>query len=264
MLPDSALFSGAFDNDFPIAGGRAYFGRNVLRGLIDGIDAALAERRSRSDGPALLGCAMWIDDEELLSRLARFTSVSIVVRKERRNHRRMDTLRNANEQISGMPLRTFSQLLELAPKVGGSPRVVGPWDRMGDDVLPAIRSIGYRTRRMPPVVHAKLALLGDRWWHDEGPLGEAADVIGFRPERLWVSSANFTSASRRNLEFGYWTDEPSLLEGAERFLLGLIASSEPIDAESDMHDPELARVEYDDEAMIEAMGEYDGPDEDDA
>jgi hypothetical protein len=43
-----------------------------------------------------------------------------------------------------------------------------------------------------PLIHAKLALLGELWWHDEDALGHIADVTGFRARRLWVSSVNFT------------------------------------------------------------------------
>jgi hypothetical protein len=256
---DGAIFSGAFDDEFQVGDrpNRAYFGRNVLRGLIDGIDEALArKRRVRSDGPALLASAMWIDDEELLGRLARLTSVSIVVRKAPRDHYRMPALREANEQINGLPLRTFPSFGYMAPKVDGEPQVVGPGDPMGAAVLPAIRSIGYRTTGWAPIVHAKIALLGEQWWHDEDEIGGAADIIGFRAERLWVSSANFTSGSRRNLEFGYWTDEPSLLEGAQRFLLRLIESSEAIDAEGDSLDPDLAQVKFDDMAFGEYLAEF--------
>jgi hypothetical protein len=80
-------------------------------------------------------------------------------------------------------------------------------------------------------------------------------VTGFEPFRLWISSANFTSSSRRNIEFGYWTEDQALLEGAERFLVKLMRSSEALDPESDLFDPELVPVEYDDEAMAEAAAE---------
>jgi hypothetical protein len=77
-------------------------------------------------------------------------------------------------------------------------------------------------------MHAKLALLGHLWWHDEGELG-VEDVTGFAPRRLWISSANFTESSRRSLEFGYWTEDKALMEGAQRFLLRLIAASEGLE-----------------------------------
>lgn len=72
---------------------------------------------------------------------------------------------------------------------------------MEQGVVPTIRTLGYRGG-FPPIIHAKLALLGHLWWTDDGEFGE--EVIGFEARRPWVSSANFTSSSRRNLEFGYW------------------------------------------------------------
>ncbi len=104
------------------------------------------------------------------------------------------------------------------------------------------------------------------WWHDEGPLGHIDDVIGFRAHRLWISSANFTSSSRRSLEFGFWTEDPGLLSGAQRFLIKLMRSSESVDPDSDSFDPEFAEVEYDNDAFAEvwaAMHEDSDWDDDD-
>jgi hypothetical protein len=78
-----------------------------------------------------------------------------------------------------------------------------------------------------------------------------------------VSSANFTSSSRSNIEFGYWTKDAALVEGAERFLLKAIASSEDLDAEADDQEPDLAPVEFDEVAIAEALTDTDwGEDED--
>lgn len=109
---------------------------------------------------------------------------------------------------------------------------------------------------MVPIVHAKLALLGHLWWHDEDALGYVDDVIGFRPRRLWISSANFTRSSRRSLEFGFWTEEPALLDGAERFLVKLMGSSEGVDPASDVFQPDLAPYEFDDEATADYAAEF--------
>jgi hypothetical protein len=89
-------------------------------------------------------------------------------------------------------------------------------------------------------------------------MGNVEDVIGFKPKRVWVSSANFTRQSRHNLEWGYWTEDKALVEGAEGFLVKLMASSEPIDATSDDLDPELAPIEFDDDAFIEYLRDYPG------
>ena len=127
-------------------------------------------------------------------------------------------------------------------------------------VLPAIRTVGFRPSKARsdyvPLIHAKLALLGELWWHDEDALGHVADVAGFTARKLWVSSANFTRSSRMSLEIGYWTEEFALVEGMERFLLRLIASSEGLDGEDEPR-PQLLPVEYDDAAFAEAMAEMD-------
>ncbi len=74
-------FSKAFDSRFtfgpdsPLAG---RFGTDVLGELIKGIDeysSDVAGRRlgqARRDGPAMLGAFMWLDDPELLERIAGF------------------------------------------------------------------------------------------------------------------------------------------------------------------------------------------------
>jgi hypothetical protein len=269
-------FSGEFDDEFaigPEAGNGAFFGCDVLRGLIEGIDDFINLRQPRwqvfrSLGPCLLGSARWIDDPELVSKLKELSGASIVVTKQPRKHHdseKMDRLRELNEGAPGLPIRAFPALGGLAPKIDGEPLVVGPSAPMDETVLPTIRTLGYRKgsrRDSPPIMHAKLALLGHMWWHDEGPLGHVEDVIGFKPRRLWVSSANFTQSSRRSLEFGYWTEDAALVEGAERFLLKAIEFSEDLDAEADHLEPDLAAVEFDDVEMAEALAEMDWDEED--
>jgi len=135
---------------------------------------------------------------------------------------------------------------------------------MDDGVVPTIRTLGYRKRGdFPPIMHVKLALLGHLWWHDEGPLGHVEEVVGFTPRRLWVASPNFTSSSRRSLEFGYWTEDRALVEGAERFLVKVIRSSESLDPDADSFDPELVPVQFDDEAMADAAAELLSAEDDD-
>jgi hypothetical protein len=126
-------------------------------------------------------------------------------------------------------------------------------------VVPTIRTLGFRGD-FTPIMHAKLALLGHLWWSDDDGLGE--EVTGFKPRRLWVSSANFTNSSRRSLEFGDWTEDAALVEGAERFLLKAIEFSEDLDAEADHLEPDLAPVEFDDVAIAEVVAEMDLDDED--
>jgi len=125
--------------------------------------------------------------------------------------------------------------------------------------VPTIRTLGFRrspTVSYPPLVHAKLAVLGHLWWYDEDAEGTVTDVVGFEARRLWVSSANFTDASRRSLEFGYWTEDPALVQGAERFLVRLMRCSEGLDPDADSFEPDLAPVDYDEAAMAEAMAHW--------
>jgi hypothetical protein len=163
-------------------------------------------------------------------------------------------LEEVNQRTPGLPTGAFPDLSDLAPRVDGKPLVVGPGSPSWETVVPTIRTLGYQklsNKDFAPIVHAKLALLGDLWWHDEDALGHVADVIGFTPRRLWVSSANFTERSRSNLEFGYWTEVAALVDGAARFLLNLIAASEGVDPDADSFTPDFAAVDYDDEAFMD-------------
>lgn len=94
-----------------------------------------------------------------------------------------------------------------------------------------------------------------------GPLGHVEDVIGFTPQRLRVASANLTAASRCSLEFGYWTEDGALLQGAERFLLEAMAASDGLDRDADSADLDLALVDFDDVAMADAIAEMDCDDD---
>jgi hypothetical protein len=117
------------------------------------------------------------------------------------------------------------------------------------------RAIGYRKtgNRLVPILHTKMALLGEVWWHDEDGLGGVADVTGFRSQRLWVSSANGTASSRGDLECGFWIHDPALLREAQRFLVGLLRHSEDFDPDADDLEPGLAEPAYDDAAFAEAL-----------
>ncbi|MFD4976263.1 hypothetical protein [Streptomyces sp. NPDC058424] len=81
-------------------------------------------------------------------------------------------------------------------------------------------------------------------------------LVGFRPERLWVGSANGTHRSRSSLEFGMWLDDPQALQAAEAFLVQLMAHSEALDPDSDLFEPELLPVDFDDEALADYLAEY--------
>lgn len=275
-MDEQPRFPSNFDDLFEVgavAGNPAYFGLNVLQGLVDGIRDFTEvrqerwRRRYRSLGTALIASSMWIDDKELIDAIGRLAAASIIVTKQGRRPadlRKLEPLDDLNDRTPGMPIRAFSALSGLAPTVDGQPALIGPYDRPDDTVVPTIRTLGWRKTRNEnvPIVHAKLALLGHLWWHDEDGLGMVTDVIGFSARRLWISSANFTRSSRHSLEFGFWTEEQSLLDGAERFLVQLMGSSEGVDPEYDAFRPDLAPYEFDDEAMAEAAADFDWDAED--
>lgn len=256
------LFPNEFEDTFavgPEPGNNACFGLNVLQGLVDGIDDFLNERQARWRprvrllGAALLGSSVWIEDGGLIDKISDLYAACIVVKKQGQKPKEVAKLAKLtvlNKQTPGMPVQAFSTLSGLAPKVDGTAVTVGPDDAYPyEGSIPTIRTLGFRPRGnndRPPIPHAKLALLGHLWWHDEGALDHDDDVVGFDARRLWISSANFTSSSRRNIEFGYWTEDPALIQGAERLLGRLMGSSEALDPDSDLFDPELVEITLDD------------------
>jgi hypothetical protein len=264
-------------------GNQAFFGRDVLRGLVEGIEDFRLRRQerwwrpgSRTIGPAVLACSPWVGDEELLHAVGNLKAACVVMTKIGLTSELRQALQRLNEErLPGFPIAALPALALHQPREpDGSARVIGPYDRLRDQDhwVPTIRSFGFRQHRnrRPPIPHAKLALLGELWWHDEDAFGYPDDITGFTPRRLWVSSANFTKPSRSSLEFGYWTEDADLLAATEGFLEQLVGESEALDAVADEPYPEFVEVEFDDEAMAEAYAEMAmeedidlSPDEDD-
>ena len=257
-------FPGYADEYVRLGGqGEAYFGRDVLKGLVAGLRVAADRPRShRSWGPGVLGCAAWMDDPELIQILGRMANVCIVVTKQPRKMLERAKAKPlwALAQSSGLAQAAYHELAEYGPRDGNGPLIVGPgtpgWTEGTE--IGAVREVGFRPARgqLVPIVHAKMALLGRMGWTDEHPTGAEADEIFFTSERLWISSANFTESSRLGQEMGLWIDDSDLMAGARRFLLGLVALSEPLGTGPDMLNPELLPVTYDDEAFIEYLREH--------
>ncbi|MET9357409.1 hypothetical protein ABZY14_31205 [Streptomyces sp. NPDC006617] len=233
-------------------GGPAQFGTNVLADLVDGIDEYRHEleqqRRSRSLGPGMLGAFLWVDDTELLRRIAEYPSACVVVSKQPRSPRSLEKLRkvaDAVKEASGFPARALPHLEGLRLHEDGAAPVVGPGSASPDIQLPALRSLGYRKagEHLVPILHTKMLLLGD--------------------SRLWLGSANGTKSSRRSLEFGLWTQDPGLMDAAQKFLAEVVAQSEELDPDSNTLTPDLIEPDYDDEEMWEALTALtdDAPDE---
>lgn len=244
------------------SGGPAHFGPNVLQGLVEGIRLHREEqRRTRWVwGTGVIACAMAMDDRELLAELRRCESTCVIVTKQEQRRYGKEAFQRLEEHAAnaqGLAQSAFSELAELAPTSNGKPVVVGPYGPPLDGDVPAVRELGFRkvNDKLVPIVHAKMALVGDMCWTDEHPSGHVVDDIFFVPRKLWAGSANFTGSSRRNLEFGMWITDAALLKAARTFLLGLVAMSEPLRQGPDDMRPELAPVDYDDAAFIEYMRE---------
>ena len=245
-------------------GDLAFFGRDVLQGLIDGIaefTAVEQQRWQRSRrgliGPALLGCTPWLTDRKLLDVIEGLPGgVCIVISKPpitERDRRHLEELRAFNERAIGFAKRALSELATDEPTTAGKPAILGPYDPVDTDfVFEPIRTAWWRQTGRSPLAHAKLALLGHRWWgYDD--FDQEVDV--FTPVRLWLSSANFTAGSRRNLEFGVWTEDSKLVAAARRYIVRLVGLSEPLGSTADHPEPELAPVTYDDAAFADYLAE---------
>jgi hypothetical protein len=240
--------------------GDAAFGRDVLDALVAPLrEAAASPTSERNWGPGVLGCAMWMDDPELIDALGRMANACVVITKQQ-SHKynqesfgRLETL----AQTNGLALAAYPELEDLAPRVDGRARGVDPSRMAGQGAaIGAVRELGFRRvgSRLVPIVHAKMLLLGRMGWTDEHPSGHLSDVLFFAPERLWIGSANFTASSRESLEMGMWTTDAELMSAARDWILRLIAMSEPLRSASDDSDPELVPVELDEAAIAEYMG----------
>jgi hypothetical protein len=167
-------FPSSFDDEFRAGPDqRAYVGLDVLRGLIAGIDQALEAHRqqrpsARRLGPVLIGVSPWLTDPELLGKLKELTCACVVITKQGRSKRDLEQfpeLHKLNAATPGLPVEAFPELVELAPHVDDKPVTVGPYDRVGELVIPTVRTLGFRHEASGsgyvPLIHAKLALLGE-------------------------------------------------------------------------------------------------------
>jgi hypothetical protein len=275
-MPDDSppSFSGQFNSRFSfgtdgqLAGS---FGTAVLEDLIAGIDefraAATAQISHRMLGPGMLGAFAWLDDQQLLNGIGKYPHAYITFTKQLRPFppAKRARLQTVLDRCPGFPADALPEFdgLVLCDQ-DGQPHTVGPSTPRPHLQVPALRTVGYRRtgNRLVPLLHAKMVLLGDLCWHDEDDFGPA-DILSFRPQRLWIGSANGTYSSRFSLEFGCWQTEPELLKQAEQFLIKVVAHSERIDPDADDMEPDLAQPVYDVVAMAEAAGLLDDGDEPD-
>src|SRR4051794_16313130 len=88
-------FPEKFNNEFAVGlepGNHGYFGLDVLRGLISGIDDFIHVRQDRwrqfrSDGPVLMACAPWMTDPEFIAKLDELSGACVVITKKGRSER---------------------------------------------------------------------------------------------------------------------------------------------------------------------------------
>ena len=149
----------------------------------------------------MLGCAMWMDDAELIDVLGRMANACIVITKQQLNkyNKPEIALLEGLAGRTGLAQSAYPKLGEVAPAVDGEPLVVGPFTRIPEDTdIGAVRELGFRRsgNRLVPIVHAKILLIEQMCWTDEHPSGYMVDTLYFQPERLWIGSANFTKSSR--------------------------------------------------------------------
>jgi hypothetical protein len=97
-------------------GDRALFGRDVLRGLIDGIAVFTAGQQQRWQrsrrgliGPALLGCTPWLTDRKLLDVIEGLPGGTCSVISKPpitdRDRRHLEDLQAFNERATGFAKR---------------------------------------------------------------------------------------------------------------------------------------------------------------
>ncbi|MBB5110449.1 hypothetical protein FHU28_000288 [Micromonospora echinospora] len=112
------------------AGNLAFFGRDVLAGMVQGIRDFRERRQQRWDqyhgpGATLLGCAMWMDDPELLDELARLQAACVVVSKQARDKKvqppdlpyKLRRLADLNARTPGLPVCYFPPLVGVRLRV---------------------------------------------------------------------------------------------------------------------------------------------------
>jgi hypothetical protein len=266
-------FSSLFDSQFIFGENgelTGRFGLNVLDDLIMGIDefraAAVSPTSFSYAGPGMLGAFGWLDDRQLLKRIADYPHACVAFTKQPRPFKpgKLASLRDTMQRCGGFPSAALPELETLAPRdEHGQPQMIGPYSRMPAYTIPGLRAVGYRKtgNSIAPLLHVKMVLLGDLAWHEyESEFGRVTETLEFEPQRLWVGSANGTYSSRFSLEFGCWQTDPKLVVQAKRFLTQVIAHSEDLDPDSDTMEPDLVNVEYDHTAMAEALTELEPDD----
>jgi hypothetical protein len=232
---------------------RAWFGGQVVDGLCDVLDEHLAAPRGDDSGSAAIGCVPWLTSEAVINRLDAFGSLCVVIDKGTENRK---AARRLLSEINGFPNAAISGLAGLIPADNGELVVVGPYTprEVVEHVIESVRIVGWRgNQRNNPILHAKILVLGQITSPVyDTPYGLDEGSPRFKPQKVWLGSANWTEGSRSHLEVGFLSHDPEMLNAATDFVADVIAFSEPFDSDCAGPDPNMLPYEEDDAAMWEA------------
>jgi hypothetical protein len=228
-----------------------------------GLEDYLALQQSPRRAPAIIGCAPWLSDKQLVDQILHFGNSCIVINKPERVGAEPTEVKRLHDQGNGFPAKVLPEFQWLAPSEDGEPAIVGP-----SSYDPAARGfksvrvagVSKQDRSTVPLVHAKMLLLGATV-ESEGEFGE--QIIRWESHQAWLGSANFTFNSRRSVEFGLWVTDSSLLALVTRFLSDLFSYSEVLDSYQLNPNPEWIPYEFDDAAIFEYLAEHSGEFKDD-
>lgn len=250
---------------------RAWFGGEVVGQLAALLDehAARVAAGPRHGEPvaAALGCSPWLDNRQILDRLAQRPACVVVAKALDRQGLPPWPLRYLADSGVPFPMRALPELQDLAPlEASGERFVVTPHSHLPSEGLELgpVRVVGYRppAQGRVPILHSKLIVLGELVWVDEHPSGALVDEQHFFPWGAWFGSANLTAKSAHHLEMAVWVEDPDFCRLAVGYLCSLIAFSEPLGADTVWPEPEMTAVQWDDAAFAEYMAEYGGDPDD--
>ncbi len=108
----------------------------------------------------MLGAFMWLDDPELLNRIAECPHACVAFTKQPRPfpQAKLARLRDTLDRCPGFPAAALPELETLAlPDESGRPQVAGPSTRLPHLTIPGLRTVGHRKTggRLVPLLHAK-------------------------------------------------------------------------------------------------------------
>lgn len=245
--------------------GSATFGGGVVENLVELIRAFPSRVRRRFPGkaeavPVALGCVPWFTSVPVAKALVDMGPHCICVGKTSSLH--SDAVKLLLERDQGIYAGFIPALEFVGPRsADGSPPLITPaWDPEFDGAsLGPVRVAGWAERKgaRPPILHAKLLVLGAAWeWENEG----GGYSNHFTPMVTWFGSANWTRSSRLHVETGVWTTDTDLATNALGFMVDLVRLSESPSSAAGHPEPDLAHADWDDQAFADLYAEL-HPDE---